>query len=408
MEFKEKTLSNGLHLIAEIVPNAKSAAVGFFVCTGSRDETSEISGVSHYLEHMLFKGTDTLSALDVNAAFDRTGAQFNAFTSEENTVYYAAVLPEYLDEITGLWAQLLRPSLRDDDFEMEKNVILEEIAMYQDMPHFDVMDRCRSLHYQGHPCGNSVLGSVESVGALTSGQMRAYFQRRYAPDNIVVAWSGNVEWDRVCATVTAQCQDWPAQKCQRELSHLAGTFGQERLNQDKLVREHICLMSEGVSAQDPRRFAAMMLASIIGDDVGSRYYWELVDPALTEAAAMQFGAMDGTGTFYSYFRCSPDKVDQVTQVVRKIFEDLKANGIREEELTRARNKILSALVLKNEVPMGRLVDLGFNWMYLQSYRPLADDVNAIKSVTRADIEGVLAAVDPGRFTQFSIGPGEAT
>jgi len=405
MEFKEKTLANGLHLIAEVVPNAKSAAVGFFVCTGSRDETEAVSGVSHYLEHMLFKGTDTLSALDVNAAFDRTGAQFNAFTSEENTVYYAAVLPEYLDEVTGLWAQLMHPSLRDDDFEMEKNVILEEIAMYQDLPHFDVMDRCRSLHFQGHPCGNSVLGSVESVAALTAPQMRAYFQQRYAPDNIVVVWSGNVDWDRVCDTIASHCENWPAQGSQRSLSHMAGTFRQERLDQEKLVREHICLMSEGVSAQDPRRFAAMVLASIIGDDVGSRYYWELVDPALTEAAAMQFGAMDGTGTFYSYFRCSPDRVETVTRVVQKIFKDLKENGIQEEELTRARNKILSALVIKNEVPMGRLVDLGFNWMYLHSYRPLAADVDAIKAVTQTDVEAVLASVLPGRFTQFSIGPG---
>ena len=141
MEFKSEKLQNGLVVIGEVNESAKSAAVGFFVKTGARDETKRINGVSHFLEHMLFKGTEKLSALEVNEAFDRTGAQFNAFTSEENTVYYAAVLPEYLLEVTQLWAELMRPALRDDDFTIEKNVIKEEIAMYKDSPSFDAMER---------------------------------------------------------------------------------------------------------------------------------------------------------------------------------------------------------------------------------------------------------------------------
>ena len=128
MEFKKKKLDNGLVLVGEVNRSAKSAAVGFFVKTGSRDETRQINGVSHYLEHMLFKGTDKLSALEVNEAFDMTGAQFNAFTSEENTVFYAAILPEYLIEVTQLWIELMRPALRDEDFEIEKDVIKEEIV----------------------------------------------------------------------------------------------------------------------------------------------------------------------------------------------------------------------------------------------------------------------------------------
>src|SRR6056297_1494736 len=132
MEFKKAVLDNGLTIIGEVNDQALSAAVGFFCRTGSRDETPEISGVSHFLEHMMFKGTDKMTALEVNKAFDQLGAKFNAFTSEENTVYYAAVLPEYIRDVTELWAQLMRPSLRDDDFNIEKNVIKEEIAMYKD------------------------------------------------------------------------------------------------------------------------------------------------------------------------------------------------------------------------------------------------------------------------------------
>lgn len=404
MEFKSDKLANGLVLIGEVNKSAKSAAVGFFVRTGSRDEVPAVSGVSHYLEHMLFKGTDKLSAQEVNEAFDRTGAQFNAFTSEENTVYYAAILPEYLAEVTKLWADLMRPSLRDADFDIEKNVIKEEIAMYQDLPSFDVMDRCRSLHFDGHPCGNSILGSFESIDGLTSAQMREYFAGRYAPNNMVLACAGDFEWDQIRSIAADSCGKWREQAVERPVDHFAGTKKKERIDKTNLVREHICLMSEGVSAQDPRRYAASLLGTIIGDDVGSRFFWELVDKAIAEAASMTYGAMDGTGTFYSYIRCSRDNVTTVFDVVRGVFDDLARDGVAADELRTAKNKILSALVIKNELPMGRLIDLGFNWIYLEQYRPIEDEVAAIKAVTVEDVNALIKQLNPGDFTQLSIGP----
>ncbi len=134
MPFHSQTLPNGLQIIAETSPSARSMAIGFFVRTGSRDETAEVSGVSHFLEHMVFKGTPRRSALDVNREFDRIGAHYNAFTSEENTVFYAAILPEYVAQAVDVLSDILRPSLRGDDFDMEKNVIIEEIGMYEDQP----------------------------------------------------------------------------------------------------------------------------------------------------------------------------------------------------------------------------------------------------------------------------------
>jgi predicted Zn-dependent peptidase len=406
MEFKSEKLENGLVIIGEINKSAKSAAVGFFVRTGSRDETEQINGVSHFLEHMLFKGTEKLSALEVNEAFDRTGAQFNAFTSEENTVYYAAVLPEYLAEVTELWTQLMRPALRDEDFNIEKNVIKEEIAMYKDLPSFDVMERCRTLHFDGHPCGNSVLGSEESIDNLTAELMRDYFAKRYAPNNIVLACAGNFDWDQICSIAANSCGDWQEQIIERKLEHSEGSRKIERLEKANLAREHICLMSAGVSAQDTRRFAASLLGTIVGDDVGSRFFWELVDKALAEAASMQFGAMDGTGAFCSYIRCSSDNVTKVLDIVRGIFDDLARTGVTEDELTKAKNKILSALVIKNELPMGRLVDLGFNWIYLQQYQTIEDDVSAIKAVTVDDVHLLIEQFRPGDFTQLSLGPAQ--
>jgi len=407
MEFRKKTLTNGLDIVGEINKSAKSVAVGFFIKTGSRDETKQINGVSHFLEHMLFKGTERLSAIEVSEAFDRTGAQYNAFTSEENTVFYAAILPEYFARVTELWVELMRPALRDQDFSIEKNVIKEEIAMYKDLPSFDVVDRCRSLHFDTHPCGNSVLGSEESVEALQANQMRDYFVRRYVPNNMVLACAGNFEWDRLCSLAEQTCCGWQRQTVERELQHFTGSKRKEHIKKANLAREHICLMSAGVSAQNERRFAASLLAAIIGDEVGSRYYWQLIDKALAEDAAMQFGAMDGTGAFCSYIRCGSENVPEVLGIINGIFVDLSKAGVTKEELIKAKNKMLSALVIKNELPMGRLIDLGFNWIYLKQYRTVDDDINAIKAVTVEDINLLIRHLEPGDFTRFSIGPAQS-
>ncbi|MFZ0035060.1 MAG: pitrilysin family protein [Sedimentisphaerales bacterium] len=408
MEFKKKKLANGLAVIGEVNKSAKSAAVGFFVKTGSRDETKQVNGVSHFLEHMLFKGTEKLSTFEVNEAFDRTGAEFNAGTSWENTVYYAAVLPEYLEQVTKLWIELMRPALRDEDFNMEKNVIKEEIAMYRDTPSFDVMDKCQSLYFEDHPCGNSVLGSEESIDGLTAGQMREYFTSRYAPNNMVFACAGNFDWDQICSTVEALCGKWQSQQVGRKLSKAPVGKKKERVEKPNLAREHICLMSAAPSAQDEGRFAAALLGVILGDSVGSRFYWELVDKALAEVAVTQFSSMDGLGVFCNLICCGKEKVSTVLGIVEDIFHGLFESGINEDELRKAKNKILSKLVLENELPMGRLNALGANWIYLQRYRTIEDDVNAIKAVTIDDVRSLIEQFSLGDFTQFSIGPAQAS
>ncbi len=404
MEFKDTTLANGLTIVGEINTSAQSAAVGFFVRTGSRDETSEISGVTHFLEHMMFKGTDKLSALEVNEAFDRLGAKYNAFTSEENTVYYAAVLPEYLLEVTELWSRLMQPSLREEDFDIEKNVIKEEIAMYKDLPQFDVMDRCKTMHFKNHPCGHTVLGTAESVTVLTAEQMRDYFANRYAPNNMVLACCGNFDFEGLCSLAEAECGKWAPSEVTRELSFYAGSKDKQRTKKANLVREHICLMGPAVSMQDEKRFATSLLAMIIGDSTGSRYFWALVDPAIAEIAAMQYESMDGVGALYSYIRCGSENVSKVAEILQGIFEDLTAQGVSSDELRKARNKVLSALTIRCEQPIGRLTNLGFNWVYLQRYRSMADDVEAVKAVTVGDVNAIIAEFNPGDFTQLSIGP----
>ena len=172
MHFHHAELPNGLTIVAELNPAAQSVAAGYFVRTGARDETADVSGVSHFLEHMAFKGDDRHTAEDVNRIFDELGARYNASTREEITTYYAAVLPEYLPKTVEMLSGLIRPSLRTEDFDVEKNVILEEIGMYDDQPSFLAYDKAMAAHFAGHPLGQSILGSVESIAALTCEQMQ--------------------------------------------------------------------------------------------------------------------------------------------------------------------------------------------------------------------------------------------
>jgi predicted Zn-dependent peptidase len=404
MEFKVHKLKNGLTVIGEVNKSAKSAAVGFFVRTGARDENLKINGVSHFLEHMVFKGNDKLNYLAVNEAFDRTGAQYNAFTSEENTVFYAAILPEYLEEITKLWIELMRPALRTEDFEVERKVIKEEIAMYKDQPSYDVFDRCRALYFGKHPCGHSVLGSEESLDGFTAEDMRQYFNARYVPNNMVAAFAGNFDWEKVKSLIEAGCSGWEHHDTDRKIEDTRGTRDKGRQTKPNLVREHICFASPSVSAEDPRRFAASLLTMIIGDDVGSKFYWELVDKAIAEAASMDFSAMDGTGAYFSYIRCSSENAPKAKEIVDKIFAETAKTGVTEDELTKAKNKILSALVIKNELPMGRLVDLGFNWTYLGQYRDIEQDIKDIKAVTVEQVNSLIKDYPLDSYAQFSLSP----
>jgi predicted Zn-dependent peptidase len=404
VQFKQTQLENGLTIIAEITEHSRSMAMGFFVRTGSRDETGEISGTSHFLEHMLFKGTNQRNPMEVNLEFDRMGAQYNAFTSEENTVYYAAVLPEFQRRILTLWSDLMRPALRQEDFDTEKGVICEEIAMYKDMPHFDVLDQCRRLHFDTHGCGNSVLGTVDSIKTLQRQQMQNYFDQRYSPDNMVLAAAGKVDWDNLLDQAQQLCGQWQATQTQRPLSPFPGSGKNKTVTTDKVTRQHLCFITAGPSAQSQQRYAASLLATIIGDDTGSRLYWSLIDTALADSADMEYEPLDGTGAFYTYASCDPEQAPKIIEIINGCFEKVRREGVTENELQAAKNKIASSVTLHGELPIGRLVPLGFSWTYRKEHRSLAEELEILRAVTTEDIARCLEEFDINTTTLVGIGP----
>ena len=273
MQFHETTLDNGLKVIGELNSSVHSVAIGFFVRTGARDETPEVNGVSHFLEHMAFKGNEKFSADDVNRVFDEIGAEYNAQTGEEATLYYAAILPEYLPVAFEMLSGLLQPSLREDDFNTEKQVILEEISMYQDQPMHVAYDHAMQTHFKGHALGKSILGPYEGIEALTVDQMRDYHATHYRGGNITLAVAGNTDWDQIVKLAEQYCGGIPAGTIERPIVEPQSQGGLSLVANDGRVQQHVVQMTPAPSAQNELRFAAEILTVIVGDDGGSRIYW---------------------------------------------------------------------------------------------------------------------------------------
>jgi predicted Zn-dependent peptidase len=404
MEFKQTQLDNGLKIVAEVNPAAASMAAGFFVRTGSRDETAGVSGVSHFLEHMMFKGSARRTAADVNREFDEMGAHYNAFTSEENTVYFAAVLPEFQDRLLDLLGDMLRPALRGEDFDVEKNVILEEIAVYDDQPRFRIYENLMGHHFLGHPLGNSILGTKQSISALLRDQMQGYFDRRYSPDNMTFVAVGNIDHDRLVSRIEAMCSQWKPSGATRETPPAAGRSDSKIIVDPKVAREHVGLMSPGPSAQDEAVYAAQLLATVIGDSTGSRLFYALVEPAIVDEASMSFDPLDTAGGFLTFLSADAERAAEAVRIARQEYRKFQDEGATPEELLAAKNKIASASTLKGEIPMGRLTSVGFDWVYRKEYVPLAQQIEKMFAVTGEEILALARKYDLTATSMVALGP----
>lgn len=404
MEFCSHQLENGLSIVAERSPDAHSLAMGFFVNAGSRDENDSIAGVSHFLEHMVFKGTANRTAEDVNREFDEIGAHYNAYTSEENTVYYGSLLPEFQEPCVDLLADLMRPSLREEDFEMEKKVIQEEIQMYLDQPPYGMDDHIKQKCFGDHAIARSVLGTAESVGALTATQMRDYFATRYGPSTITVAATGAVDFEKLVEQVERLCGGWPRTVAARDLSAAKCQDSFESIQHNASVQQYVLRLASGPDVSHDDRFAAKLLATIIGDDSGSRMYWDLVDSGLVESASLGHYDYQGVGMFYTWMSCDPGSIDANLVRLQDLLAKVQQEGVTETELEQAKNKVKSRLVIGSERPRSRLFSVGGDWLNRGEHRSTRDDLDSVSAVTVADVRRVLDTFPVDRGSIVCIGP----
>ena len=404
MEFRSHILENGLEIVAECSPSAYSASYGFFVNTGARDETPDVAGVSHFLEHMMFKGTARRTADDVNRELDEIGASSNAMTSEDRTIYYATVLPEYQERAIDILADIMRPALRNDDFETEKKVIIEEIWMYEDQPPFGAHEKAMAAYYGDHPMGNNVLGSVESVSALTAERMREYFEHWYSPQNIVLAAAGNVDFDELCRLADEYCGKWENREVEHDLSPPSPRHGLQVIQKEMATQEYLLQISQGPATLDEDRHAMRMATTIVGDDSGSRIYWEMIENGLVESAGIWPYEYENTGLVMTYLSCAPEQAQENLAKLTEIQKQVAPEGVTEEELQQAKAKICAHLVLGSERPSRRMFSVGGAWIQRREYRTVRQAVERYRAVTVDEVNEVLRKYPLSNNMTVAVGP----
>jgi predicted Zn-dependent peptidase len=409
-EFHTHRLANGLQILAQRMPDLESVALCFFVRTGARDEHEPaLYGVSHFLEHMVFKGSQHRDAEQITLAFNHMGAEFNAFTSVEQTVFYARVLREYVPSAVDLLSDMMRPRLAEEDFNLERNVIIEEIARSEDSPMSQAYRKLLQTYFAGQSLGHDVLGTRESISEMHVDQMRAYQRRRYAANNLILSIAGNFEWDQVVELAERHCGAWESGEQGRQ----ASAFAPDAARTSVVVKpnqkqQFVLIASPSISMQDPDLYAAELAVMVLGDGSGSRLFWNIFQKGLAESVGAAISPFDQTGLLLTYASTTPDHAPAILELLRAELKGLAEDGVHEDELRRAKDKLVSRTVLDGEAAFSRMQDLSYHWVAQGKLESIADEMAAIEAVTLDDIRRVLDRFPPtDRQVTTAYGPLEA-
>jgi predicted Zn-dependent peptidase len=373
------------------MPDFESVAVSYYVQTGSRDEPDpSIAGVSHFLEHMVFKGTQTLDWQQITLEFNKIGAELNAFTSHEATVYYARVLGEYLDRAVDLLSDMMYPRLAESDFETEKEVIVNEIARSEDQPYNITYRRMMQTYFGNHPLGHDVLGSRESIRGMKIEQMRNYWYRRYAANNLILSVAGNFDWNHIVELAEQHCSSWRTGEAGRVVTPYEPPHAMNNILVDKKLKQQIMILAmPAVDVKDPDYYAAVLGGSILGDSDGSRLYWNIHQKGLAESASGGIWAMEGAGIMLMEANTTPEEAPRVLKLLRAELDSLLDDGVFEDELRRAKDKWISGLVLSSESTFSRMRSLANDWVTEGRLVSVEEEIGRIEKVTRDDVMRAL-------------------
>lgn len=385
------TLPNGLQILGQRMPDLESISVCFHVRTGARDEHDPaLHGVSHFLEHMVFKGTQQRDAERITLDFNMMGAEFNAFTSVEQTVYYARVLGEYLPQAVDLLSDMMRPRLDAHDFDLERNVIIEEIARSEDVPTSQAYRKLLATYFDGTTLSHEVLGTRESIRAMSVEQMRAYHARRYAANNMILAIAGNFDWQQVLDLAQEKCGAWNQGDAGRQALPFKPARPAARVIVKPQQKQQLMLLAwPSLGFQDKDLYAAEMASMVLGDGTGSRLFWNIFQKGLAETAAASLSPFDATGMMVAFVSTTPDHAPAVLELVKAELQSIQEDGVQEDELRRAKDKLISHTVLDGESAYSRMQDLAYTWVAERRLRTIAEEMAEIEKVTMEDVRRVL-------------------
>ena len=397
--FSTHTLDNGLKLVFETIPRIRSAALGFFVQTGSRDEVPELLGISHFLEHMCFKGTPKRDWQQLALDVDDLGAMWNAYTWWEGTAYFHWVQRDRATHAIEILSDMMRANLPPAEFDTEKQVILEEIAMYHDQPDALIVDDLIQEAFGDHPLGQSVLGTVDTVRGISRDCMAQYHQRRYGANNLTFVITGAFDREEIIREVEAQCGNWHTSDNAREQPAPIFHPSTRIVQRENVAREHIALGFPAPPSADDHAPTADLLAIYLGALTNSRLYWSVIQQGLADEASAEYIDFSDAGLFYVYLSVDPQNASRVLDIVRREMADLK-NGIDNDALQRAKTKQATGLICSGENGLSRFSQIVGSLSTGTPLKTLAEERAEIDAVTPNRIASYLEQypldADPAR------------
>ena len=407
---RRTVLPGGLRVVTEQVPAVRSASVGLWVDVGSRDEGASVAGAAHFLEHLLFKATPTRTAVEIAQSVDAVGGELNAFTSREHTCYYAHVLDDDLEMAVDLVSDVvLNGVCAAADVELERDVVLEEIAMRDDDPEDTLGDVFLSTMFGDHPVGRPVIGSVDSVSAMTRKQLRSFHIRRYTPERMVLAVAGNVDHDRVVRLAREYfggrlVRGREPRPPRNGSGRLPGRPGMTVVTRDS-EQTHMTLGVRVPGRNWAHRWALMVLNTALGGGLSSRLFQQIRETrGLAYSVYSAVDTFSDSGAFSVYAGCLPERFAEVVTLTAEVLETVARDGITEAECRIAKGSLRGGLLLGLEDSASRMNRLGRNELNYGHFRGVSETLRSIEEVSVDEVNAVARTVLAGRFGAAVLGP----
>ncbi|MCW2623095.1 MAG: putative zinc protease [Frankiales bacterium] len=407
---RRTVLPGGLRVVTEAIPGSRSVAFGIWVGVGSRDETPSLAGTSHYLEHLLFKGTPRRDALEIASSIESVGGESNAFTDKEYTCFYARVLDTDLPLAIDVTCDMVTSSLlRSKDVESERSVVLEEIAMRDDDPGDVVHELFAEALYGDHPLGRPIIGSVESIESLSRTAINGFYRRRYTPPSMVVAAAGGLDHDLVVRLVedafgdrlTGDATPAPLRRTARGPAGLSGVAREDR----KTEQANLVLGTTALRRGDDRRWALAVLTGGLGGGQSSRLFQSIREErGLAYSVYAYASSAADTGQFGVYAGCAPKKTDQVLGLIRSSLHEVAAHGLTDGEVARAKGQLRGETVLGLEDTGSRMSRIGKSELVSGELLTVDEVLARIAAVTPDDVRAVAADVLTRPLSLGIVGP----
>lgn len=401
--YKIKELSNGMKVLMENLPNLNSVSLGVYVKTGSKNETEGEFGVSHLLEHMMFKGTEKRSAKEISEVIDNIGGQINAYTSKEITAYYTVLLAEHINTGIDILSDIIiNSTFTEENIIKEKKVVIEEIRMYDDVPE-DLVHDMNSQYVVDGPQGRPILGTIESVNNISRETLFDYYQNRYTPENMVISVAGKIDEEKLIMELEEKFSGL-SRKFEERKEDLNFTIkAKNNIINRKTNQVHLCFNTQGTSYLENERYTLSIISNILGGNMSSRLFQKIrEDKGLCYSVYTYLSSYEENGMFTVYVGTTKENYTEVMDIIRDEFKDIKENGVDEAELDKAKNQLLSSMILSLESSKSRMSRMASNYLSLGKIVEVEEIIEKVNKVDLGDVKSLAQRIFDESLYSYTI------